>query len=365
MLTSALQDVHVEAGATLADYNGWRLPEGFTALEDEYEALTEGAALIDRSHVGRLRLTGEDALDLLNRLSTNELMDLQPGQGVPTVLTSNKGRILDLLLVLRQRDDLLVMTAPENRQKIAEWIDFYTITEDVVVTDVTEQTAMLSLAGPRAAGLLGQLAAPAISSLGRYESVGASIREVEASVVRSDFVRLPGYDLVVSASEGPHLWRELQSAGSEAGLRPIGMEALETVRMEQGVPAYGTELGEDVNPLEANLLEYISFTKGCYVGQEVVTRLNTYKKVQKSLVGLKWEPDQVPAPQSNLLLDGKRVGTVTSVAKSPGLRRNIGLGYVRQAQAQPGSVLDTESADGLYPVEVVEIPYEVARTASS
>ena len=360
MAANPLLMVHQEAGAQMADYDGWLGPERYASLEEEYQALIEGVALLDRSSIGRLRLTGEDALDLLNRLSTNELMDLEPESGIPTVLTSNKGRILDLLFVLRLPEHLLVLTAPQNRQKVADWIDFYTFVEDVALKDVTEDTAMLSLAGPGAGGLLDELTGSPLSALARYRSSHAEISGLEVEVVRTDFAGVPGYDLVVTAADGARLWEGLLSAGTVAGLRPVGMEALETVRVERGVPAYGKELSEEVNPLEANLLELISFTKGCYVGQEVVARLNTYKKVQKSLVGLLWESGPMPAPRSRLLLDGKQAGVVTSVARSPALHSIIGLGYVKKAQAKSGTLLTAESPDGPSATKVVELPFEVA-----
>ena len=330
----------------------------YSSVDEEYQALTHGAGLLDRSAVGRLSFTGHGALDLLNRLSTNELMTLQVSQGVPTVLTSNKGRILDLLLVLRLADRLLVLTSPENRQNVAEWIDFYTFAEDVTVQDVTEETAMLSVAGPSAAVLLDELTGQQVSSLDRYQAAEGSIGGVQATILRTDSFRLPGYDLVVPVSYVQQLWDELLKQGDGAGLRTVGMEALEAVRVEQGVPAFGAELSEDFNPLEANLRAYISFTKGCYVGQEVVARLDTYDKVQKRLVGLQCLTDRIPTPGAKLTFDGKQVGLLTSAGRSPRLKVAVGLGYVRKAHAQPGTVLSIESADGA--VVVVELPFSPA-----
>ena len=340
-----------ESGVTFA------APSVYSSVAEEYQAATEAVGLLDRSPVGRLRLTGADALDLLDRLSTNKLDDLAVGQGMYTVLTSNKGRILDLLFVLRLDDHLMVFTGPGNREQVAEWIDFYTFTEDVAVQDVTEETALVLLIGPEAPSLAGALMGGSTSSLPRYGSTSASVGELEVLVARTDFMRLPGYDLVVPRARAGGLWTELLSAGARLGVKPVGMEALEAVRVEQGVPTYGKELTEDANPLEANLLDFISFNKGCYVGQEVVARLNTYEKVQRRLVGLTWEGGGGPSPDAEISLDGKRVGTVTSEAWSPRLNRRIGLGYLRKAQAVPGMRLTTASADGEFPVVVEALPF--------
>jgi len=329
-----------------------------SSLEQEYRALTDGVGLLDQSHVGRLSVSGEDALDLLNRLSTNELTTIEVGEMVPTVLTSNKGRILDLLFVLRLEGRLLVLTDPENRQKVIDWLDFYTIMEDVSVQDTTEDTAMVSLVGPRAAGLLDGLTGGKAGSLDLYWSAEATIGGVQATIVRADFVRLPGYDLVVAGDEVEQLANEVVDQGVAFGLARVGTEALEIVRVEQGVPSYGAELGEEFNPLEAGLKEFVSFTKGCYVGQEVVARLDTYDKVQKRLVGLQWDLDNAPEQGAKLVLEGKQVGVVTSAVRAPWLERGIGLGYVRKAHAQPGTVLPLESEGG--DVEVAELPFRAS-----
>ena len=346
MLATPLADLHEEAGATWAETGALRVPARFSSLADEYEAATRDVALLDRSFVGRLKLNGADGLDLLDRLSTNRLADMAVGRGAYTVLTSNKGRVMDLLFVGRLEDLTMVLTAPENRGKVAEWIDFYTFTEDVAVEDVTEKTAMLALMGPKASRLLEKLAGRGVASLPANECVIASIGGTEVLVMRTDFAALPAFDVIVPASQAGGLWREFLDRGSELGVRPVGLEALRCVRVEQGVPEYGKELSEDVNPLEAGLLDFISFNKGCYVGQEVVARLNTYQKVKRHLVGLSWDPGVVPEPGCALFSEGEKVGTITSETRSSRTGRGVGLGYVRKGQARVGETLAMESAEG-------------------
>ena len=321
-----------------------------SSTEDGYRAANEAVALVDRSAVGRLRVTGADALDLLDRLSTNHLQDLAPGHGLYTVLTTNKGRIVDLLFVLAQETHLLVLTGPGTTLKVAGWIDFYTFIEDVSIEDVSGETAVLSLVGPNAAALLGD--ACGLNGVGVYESASAVIGGVEATVVRTDFLELPSYDLIVP-SGGLNAVREVVlAAGTVHGLAEIGEGALELLRIEQGVPAQGKELTEDANPLEAGLIDYINFNKGCYIGQEVVARLNTYDKVQRTLVRLSWDTSAAPEEGAELFVDGKKVGVLTSAAASLQVERGIGLGLVRNAHAIPGAVLDIGLPGG--PAAVVE-----------
>ena len=347
----------VDTPATAPAIRPPRTTLGPASVAAEYQALTAGVALVDRSHVGRLSASGEDALDLLDRLSTNALARLDIGSGAFTVLTSNKGRIVDLLFVLRQADRLLVLTAPEGRQKVADWVDFYTITEDVAVLDVTEETAMPALVGPKAAALLDELTGLPVSDLDANACLEARIGGIETLVVRTDFCGRPAFDLVAPAEGSGDLRERILERGADVGVAPAGHAALEAVRIDRGVPVYGAELGEEYNPLEAGLLKYISFDKGCYVGQEVVARLNTYKKVQKYLVGMTWDSDVKATAGGRLLLDGKQVGVVTSTTRSPGLDRNIALAYVRKARSEPNTELTLEIGSTDVQARVVELPF--------
>lgn len=333
------------------------LPESYSSPGEEYDALTGAVGLVRRSHVGRLELTGEDALDLLNRLSTNKLEDLTPGAGMGSVLTSAKGRIVDLLLVLMLEDRLLLLVGPDARERVAEWIDFFTFTEDVTVRDLTADTAMFSLIGPNAASLVEEFAGEAVAALPVYSVRAANVGGINVTVVRDDFGELPGFDFIASAEDGGRLWRYLVERSAGDGAKPVGSLALETVRVEQGVPAPGRELSEDYNPLEADLLRHISFNKGCYVGQEVIARLDTYKKVSKYLVGLSWDGQHLPPTGVSLTADGRRSGVVTSSVRSDRLQRGIGLGYVRKAYAQPGSTLTLEHGGGEVEVTVEALPF--------
>ena len=303
-----------------------------------YEALQSGAGLLDRSCVGRVSFSGDDALDLLHRLSTNDLLALEPGEAAHTVLTSPKGRIVDLLYVLRRDEDNLVFTAPETRREVVDWVDFYTFAEDVETKDLTDETAMFSLSGPVSGDVLKTLAEGGAVPPAAGVHASVNLDGTTATIVRSDSLRDEGYDVIVAREAGREVWSGL----CEAGAHPIGAEAYEAVRVERGIPLFGRELGESYNPLEAGLLEYVSFTKGCYVGQEVVTRLNTYQKVQKRLAG--FEFDGPTSHGAKLMLGGKQAGVVTSVAVSPAGGERIGLGYVKKLLPEEGSVLEVDGS---------------------
>ena len=308
--------------------------------EDEYRALNSGVALVDRSEAGRLIVMGEDGLDLLNRLSTNELATLEVGAGTATVLTTNKGRIVDLLYVHRREDRLVVFTSPGNQQRVAEWIDFSTFVEDVTVKDVTGDTAMISVTGLGSTEFLDGLTSGQASSLATFERLIAQVLTVPAEVYRSDFLGMPSFDIVIGDEHGKPLFASLTDEGAVMA----GENMVEGVRIERGIPAFGKELTEDYNPHEANLVHHVSFSKGCYIGQEVIARLQTYKKVSKYLVGLRWEGEGLEAG-SFLRHDGRRVGIATSVARLPHTGTNVGLGYVRKEFVDDGKTVVDEAGN--------------------
>lgn len=331
-----------------------RSPRKGSDTEATYLALRDDVALIDRTRAGRLEYSGADALDLISRLSTNELLSLEIGHGAATVLTTPKGRIVDVLIVSRLVNSLLVLTSWEGRQKVLEHIDFFTFGEDVAASDITCHTGSYAIAGPNAPDLMLSMAG---LKLERYANAAVSFGSIDASVVRTDFLGLPAYDLIVHANSMPSLREEHLSPANASDLVVAGPDAVETVRVERGVPAYGAELSESYNPLEANLMSLVSFTKGCYVGQEVITRLDTYKKVKRSMVGLKWSAGSSPERKARLLLDGDQVGVVTSSTCSPMNGDGSALGYVRTAHTKPNTVVSMETGDGEAQVRVVKLPF--------
>lgn len=313
----------------------------------EYDAAVKAAAVYDASHYGRVRVTGEDALDLLNRLSTNKVDTLSPGRAAMTVLVDDRGRIVDLLTVTNLGDELLLLTSPGMASRVVEWLDKYTFSEDVAFTDITGETAALSLLGPDAPRLLAGLAGVDIAA-----ALEGHVARVQASGARAVLALrrppvLPSWDMVVSAGDAQAVWM----AALRAGALPLGEEAWQALRVERGVPESGHELTDDYNPLEAGLSACVSLDKGCYIGQEVLARLDTYKKLQRRLAMLRF-PGHGPVEGDALELAGSRVGSITSLATRPTDDAFLGLGFVRTTVADQ-DVLDVTGRPG---VQAVIIP---------
>ena len=307
---------------------------------EEFRAATERAAVFPND-AGRLRLTGEDARDLLNRLSTNLVdPDGKPGEVAVTVLTSDRGRIVDLVYVVHCGDHQLLLTSPGQQQNVIDFLDKYTIMEDLEVEDITDATVLITLTGPDAGEILS-----------RAQHDKALV--VEPPFNPDDGQRPPTYHLLIDDADAA---ARIVAALEAAGAVSISPATAETLRISQGRPAYGAEMSDTYNPLEAGLIGAIDFHKGCYIGQEVIARLDTYHKVQKYLVSLRFEADGADAVGMATALpgarladdDGKAVGLVTSatVVPTPAGAELVGLGYVRTAAVQVGGRLDVLADEG-------------------
>ena len=339
---SALHSIVPAAEGGFLERFGWELPKAYAGVATEYQAATEGVAVHEASYVGRLKATGLDVLDLLNRMSTNEVLSLQPGQGAPTILTTDRGRILDLIRVVNTGDYILLITSPGTQRTVIDWLDKYTILEDITVEDFTAATTMISVFGPGSQSALESASGVELAMLPALHTLLGSIGGHQVRLIRRHLGELPSFDLVLAPDAAATVWQLLV----ESGITPVGMEAYEAVRVQYAVPSYGREMGEPYNPLEAGLIGSIDFAKGCYIGQEVIARLDTYNKVQKHLAMLRFPPESAVSESIALCHGGRSVGVATSVVKIPTTGQVIGLGYVRKEVASVGTRLELEDVSG-------------------
>jgi folate-binding protein YgfZ len=301
----------------------------------EYRAAHDAAILVDRKDVAALRLTGKDAVDLLHRLSTNDLKSIPEGGGAPTVFTTAKGRILALVGVHRVGGALHLLLDAARAGTLREWIDRYTFREEVQVESRLESHLTLGVCGPQATAIVAR-AFPGVAGLPPHGAAEAAIDSDTALLARTFPLAGDAWLLSVPGTAAAVVRARLLAAGA-GRLVSASFDTLEILRVEAGLPAADRELTEDRNPWEARLDDAISLAKGCYVGQEVIARLNTYRKVARLLVRL--ESDGAgPFPiGAEVASGGEILGAVTSSAVVPdGAGRAIGLAYVRDEDAVAG-----------------------------
>ena len=316
----------------------------------QFRAATEDAALYNNSHMGRLKAVGADGLDLLNRMSTNAVVDLQPGEGAPTILTTDRGRILDILGVVNLGDYVLLLTSPGRQEAVIEWLDKYTIMEDLEIFDITEETAMLTVLGPDAADAIAKAMDVNVADVPSHHSVVTEAGGKVVTVINRPLGTLSGFDIVLS----PEDLDAVADALAEAGIIAINEDSYRTIRICAAIPEHGREMGDAYNPLEAGLIGGVDFEKGCYIGQEVIARLDTYNKVQKRLVTLRLPEGSEDVSGATLHHEGRDVGVVTSSARNPSTGEVTGLGYARSAHASVGALLEIGESGGM--AEVTGLP---------
>ncbi len=369
MPESNIAEVHERLGAQLLQIDGISLPEKYSSVEEECLTVRKSSALFDISHFGRVLLTGKDSLEFLNRISTNDLNGLRPGMGKQTFLTTEKGRIVDLCTAYQREEGILLLTSPGNSEKVMKWMEKFIVSEDVKVRDVSGEVALFLVAGPMAPEFLKETAYSSyktfldIEKMRRNDFIKAFVGSREIVLSKSNLVMMNGYLIMVISEFASGIWEDLVYSLRKLGGTPAGLQTFEVLRIENGTPVFPNELNEDVNPLEVNLLDAVHNNKGCYIGQEVIARLQTYDKVRKRLVGLLSTSklphggkifDQKPADTA-----GTEIGVVTSSVKSPGLGKEIALGYLSVKHLVPGSKYAVKVGSRNVEAELSSLPFLV------
>ena len=343
--TSALSGLLQAAGAQHAGaVDQGPLHYGDPAVE--YDALMQGAGLVDFSHRTQVEMTGDDRASFLHNLCTNDIRKLAPGSGCEAFLTNIQGKILAHILVFAGADSLTLETMAGQGETLVAHLDRYLIREKVELHDRSQDWAELLLGGKEVGSLLAKLGAALPEQ--RLQHQSASIAGKPVQLRRVDMLATPCVLVVSGRSDIVEVWQALHSAGAT----PSGRQALEAGRIEAGFPWYGQDISDANLPQEVGRdLLAISFVKGCYLGQETVARLDALGHVNRTLVGLRFSGSPPPAGLE-FLVDGKSVGRVTSSAFSPRRQVAVGLGYVRSGHNQPGSKLAYEGGTA----EVTELP---------
>jgi len=324
-----------------------RIPLSYTSPVEEYWAIRNHAGLVDLSHLGLLQVAGKDRLSFLNGLLTNELLKVDEGTGVRSALLNTKARVLADLYLYAREDDLIIDTGDVPSARVKDTLDRFIITEDVRVKEITSEFVHLTMQGPQAAEHAKELFGITFADMKplQHKMMGPTM------IVVRDRTGQSGYDMIIPNDEAEAVWQGFLLKG----VTPVGQDALEILRLEAGYPRYGIDVDENTIILEAGYKDAISFTKGCYLGQEVVARATHIGRVNKNLVQFQTESDHVPGPKSKLQASGKEAGYVTSAAFSPGLKAVVGLGYAQRDFAKEGTKLVVESAHGPLPVVITKL----------
>jgi aminomethyltransferase len=356
-----LAKVHRELKAQMAEFAGWDMPLQYSGIIEEHLAVRNAAGLFDISHMGEISVRGPNALDFLQRVTTNDVSKLAIGDAhYSTVLNENGGTLDDIFVYRLGEHDYMVVANAVNVDKIFKWFKNQA-KDEVELNDITMSTVMLALQGPMAQATLQKLTSFDLKTLGRFKAAFVDVAGMKTLVSRSGYTGEDGFELYLmdepqsEPSRAEKLWNELLNAGKEFGIRPCGLGARDSLRLEAGYVLYGHELAEYITPLEARIGFAVKLDKGDFIGREALLKQKE-KGLTRTRIGLCMGDKGVPRQGYKVLADREEAGYVTSGTLSPILNVGIAMGYA-PLSIKDANEVTIEIHGKQKVVEVVEMPF--------
>ncbi len=368
-----LAEAHRAARARMVPFAGWEMPVQYaTGVIAEHRAVRSAAGLFDLGHMGQVNVSGPEALTFLQRVTTNDVSALAPGQAQYSLLPTEAGTAIDDILVYRAPDGAsagygpagaapyYVVVNASNAARDVAWLmeqrrDLSSL--DVQVEDVSEQVGMIAIQGPRAVAIVQSLTDTTLDQIGNYHWAPATVAGIALMLARTGYTGEDGFELFPPIAQTEALWTALLAAGAEAGLCAIGLGARDTLRLEARMPLYGQELGEDISPYEAGVGWAVKLKKGDFVGRDAMARVKEAGPARRTVGFRLTERSGAPRAHHPVQVDGREVGYVTSGAFSPTLGDNIGLALIEADQAGIGRPLQIVIRGRPVAAEQIAVPF--------
>jgi aminomethyltransferase len=360
-----LYDWHVAHGARLVDFAGWEMPIQYTSITDEHVAVRTSAGLFDISHMGRLIFEGSEALDLIQRIYSNDAATMKPGQIRYGLVCNDQGGIQDDVLLYRFAHFWLMVVNASNREKILSWIEQQRGSRTVRVSDRTFDWGMVALQGPRALEIMAACEAPAWKPLFKeapdlkyYYGVACESAAATMILSRTGYTGEDGVEIIVPSGQLPALCDALQHTAERRAipLRACGLGARDTLRLEAAMPLYGHELDEDIDPFQAGLGWAVKMDKGDFIGRDALAQLRG-DSTRRLRAGLELEGKRIAREGTRVTHAGREVGRVTSGTFTPTLGKAIAMAYLDPALTQPGTACEVDVRGKPAAARVVPLPF--------
>jgi aminomethyltransferase len=349
--------IHTKLGAKMVEFAGFAMPVQYSGIMEEHLAVRKSVGAFDVSHMGEFTIHGKDALAFLQKLTVNDVSKLRKGKVQYSALCYEDGGIIDDLLVYRMPDHYTVVVNAANTSKDFEWLQS-NLFGDVKLVDVSDATALIAVQGPKAFATLQKLTKENLSTIEYYSFIQGTLADVPMTISRTGYTGEPGCELYFDANreKAEKVWTAIFEAGKEFDIKPVGLGARDTLRLEMGYCLYGSDIDRTTNPLEAGLGWITKFNKGDFNGRSAMLKMKE-QGLKRSLVGFAI-PDRIIARHGNeIRYDGKAVGTVTSGTFSPSLQKSIGLGYVPYDLKDPGTTVTVAIREKEVPATVTSVPF--------
>jgi aminomethyltransferase len=333
-----LDAVHRQSGGQMVPFAGYSMPLHYGSIRGEHLAVRERAGLFDVSHMGEVNVTGAGALGFLQQLVTNDVSKLTPGRALYSVMCHPDGGIVDDLLVYRDQDSYMCVVNAARHDVDLEWMERCRAGHDTQLRDVSAETVLLAVQGPRAKGIVQSLSSgQELSAIRYYHHRPGEVAGVPVRISRTGYTGEDGFELYANAGEAERLWAALLEAGSTEGLIPAGLGARDTLRLEAGFRLYGQDIGEETDPLSAGLGWVVKPAKGDFIGSEALAAIAGGPP--RHFIGMRLGPREIPRHGHPIYQGRRQVGEVTSGSFGFTVAAGLAMGYVEPEFAAPGTEL--------------------------
>ena len=357
MKNTALTDIHIREGAKMVPFAGYNMPVQYVGINAEHETVRKAVGVFDVSHMGEFILKGDKALDLIQQVTSNDASKLYDGKVQYSCLPNDKGGIVDDLLVYRidEKTYMLVVNA-SNIEKDWNWISQFN-TFGVDMKDISDRTSLLAIQGPKATEALQSLTEIDLGSMEYYTFVKGKFAGIDNVIVSATgYTGAGGFEIYFDNEHAEEIWAAVFKAGEPFGIKPIGLGARDTLRLEMGFCLYGNDIDDTTSPLEAGLGWITKFTKP-FTNSEVL-QAQKQEGITQKLVGFEMIDRGIPRHDYEIVdAEGAVIGRVTSGTQSPSLQKAIGMGYVNKAFAKEGSEIFIKIRDNKIKAQVAKVPF--------
>jgi aminomethyltransferase len=352
-----LYDVHVAHGARMVPFAGFSMPVQYTGVIDEHQNVRNAVGLFDVSHMGEVRIRGPRALEVANRIITNDVERLVDGQACYTVMCRPDGGIVDDLVVYRLGPtEIFICVNASNREKDYAWMKEQA-KGDAEVINESDDWAQIAVQGPKAVELVERLADAPVKDVKTYHFKRGKVAGKEAIIARTGYTGEDGFELYVQSSDGPAVWNALIEKGKDLGVKPAGLGARDSLRLEMRYPLYGNDIDDTTNPIEAGLGWVVKLDKKTrFVGQDVLEKIKA-EGPKRKLVGFEMVDRGIARHGYPVVKDGKKIGDVTSGTVGPTIDKAIGIAYVPAEMAAVGTTLEIEIRGKATKAAVAKTPF--------
>ncbi len=351
-----LHAAHLRLGARLIGFGGWEMPVQYTGIVEEHRTVRRAVGIFDVSHMGEFRFEGPGALGVLQRLTTNDVAALEVGQVQYSLLCDEDGGIVDDLTLARLGDEAFLMTVnAANIETDWAWIQGH-LDGAVAARDVSEETALIAVQGPRAEAVVARLTELDVTALGYYRAAHERVGGAPSLISRTGYTGEDGFELYLARGDAERVWEALLVEGKADGLAPVGLGARDTLRLEMKYALYGNDIDRTTNPIEAGLGWVVKLGKGEFLGRAAIERVKA-EGPRRRLVGFEMVDRAVPRHGYRILRSRREVGVVTSGSYGPAVDRYIGIGYVAAEHAAVGTEIEVEVRGEPRAARIVSTPF--------